>query len=208
MKTISRLLTVLFCILALGRDAIAVELFGTANVNVTSETSADAKNIAMSQARRQILSQVLGKYANAKLVDAAIKNAKNDDLVNMISASSIDDEQLANTAYSANITMYIDVNAASGWLSKNNIPNRLSGDNKTDVEDYINIVVVMSDKLADWSELKSVARATDVIVDTRYIMGQQATIVVQKNKYAAFVNALHSAGWHSDNQNGLLKIWK
>ena len=56
--------------------ASAVQLQGVASVNITSDTAANAKNIAFDEARRQIIADALRSYADADALQGVIKNAK------------------------------------------------------------------------------------------------------------------------------------
>ena len=81
-------------------------------VNITSDTAANAKNIAFDEARRQIISDILRQYSIADQLLPVIKDSKSDELTNLITSSTIDGEQLSDTTYSANITMTINPDAA------------------------------------------------------------------------------------------------
>lgn len=184
----------------------AADLTGTASVNVTSDTAADAKTIALNQARRQILNQVLSQYANAAQVQVAVKNAKSSELMNLISSSSIDGERQSDTVYSANITMVVDSDSARQWMAANDIQNWLDSGN-TNTSGVI-VLISMSDRVANWMELKQIARNLNIDLDTQYIMGNQATVELPTARQSAFVNAVRGAGWRVANQNGGVRIWK
>ena len=185
--------------------AIAVDLSGVASVNVTSDTAAAAKNMAFDEARRQIISDVLGQYAIPDLLDDAIKNASGADLTNLIASSSIDGEQQSDTTYSANITMTIDANAARIWMTDNNVQNWLT-DGKSG--DTFVVQIVMSDKLAGWIELNNIARAEGINMDTKYINGNRVTVEIPVSSRGAFTIAIGEAGWRYADQNGVLHIIK
>ena len=54
----------------------AVTLQGSVPVNITSDTAANAKNIAFDEARRQIISDALQPYVDADALQNALKQAK------------------------------------------------------------------------------------------------------------------------------------
>ncbi|MCM1295123.1 MAG: hypothetical protein NC311_06250 [Muribaculaceae bacterium] len=206
MRNIKKIFGVAGIVAMLAFSAGAMELAGTASVNVTSDTAAAAKAIALNQARRQILNQVLSKYANADQVQVAVKNAKSDELMNLISSSSIDGERQSDTAYSANITMVVDAASARQWMLANDIQNWM--DNGAANSSAVVVLISMSDRVANWMELKQIARNVNVDLDTQYIMGNQATIKMPVARQSAFVSAVRGAGWGVQNQNGGVRIWK
>ncbi|MBQ2005796.1 MAG: hypothetical protein II219_03230, partial [Alphaproteobacteria bacterium] len=69
MKTTRNLFTIIaLCAGLIGSAFGANGMSGTASVNITSDTAATAKNIAISDARRQIIGDVLRQYTdNAQL---------------------------------------------------------------------------------------------------------------------------------------------
>lgn len=206
MQNIKKIFGVAGIVAMLAFGAGAMELVGTASVNVTSDTAAVAKAIALNQARRQILNQVLSQYANADQVQVAVKNAKSDELMNLISSSSIDGERQSDTAYSANITMVVDAASARNWMAENDIQNWL--DSGVANTSGIIVLISMSDRGANWMELKQIARNLNIDLDTQYIMGNQATVELPTTRQSAFVNAVRNAGWRVANQNGSIRIWK
>lgn len=203
--SIGKKILLVLCAVTFNATAFAVDLSGTASVNVTSDTAAAAKNMAFDEARRQIISDVLGQYAIPDLLDDAIKNASGADLTNLIASSSIDGEQQSDTTYSANITMTIDANAARIWMTDNNVQNWLT-DGKSG--DKTVIQVVMSDKLAGWIELNNIARNEDIDLDTKFINGNRVTLEIPASSRSAFTIAIREAGWRYADQNGVLHIIK
>ena len=125
-------------------SADAVELRGGTFVNVTSDTAANAKNMAFDEARRQIILDVLRQYADEGALGTLIKSAKTADLAKLVAESGIDGEQVSDTTYSANITMQIDVEAARQWFTVNEIQNWLPDVNE---QNMFTVVVNMSNKL-------------------------------------------------------------
>lgn len=207
MRNIGKIFVVVFGITALMCAAHAADMSGTVDVNVTSDTAADAKSIAMNQARRQILNQVLGKYADASQVQVAVKDTSSSELMNLISSSSIDGEQLSDTAYSAKITMTVDGDAARKFLDANNIQNWFNDNNAGSVNGVM-ILISMSDRVANWTELKRIARDIGIDLNTRYMMGNQVTVEIPVNNRSAFVSAARRAGWHYSDTDGAIRIWK
>ena len=185
--------------------SFAVSLQGTAFVNITSDTAATAKNIAFDEARRQILNDKLRQYADVDAISDAIKNAKRDDLANLILQSSIDGEQTSDTTYSASVSMTVDIEAAREWLAQNEIQNWLP---TNDVTDVFVVNVKMSDKLVDWSELNRVARAKNIDLNVVSLSGNIAQLNLPKSVRTDFTIAIRGAGWRYADKNGELNIWK
>lgn len=201
---LKKLLFVMICAIApLG--AIAVDLSGVASVSVTSETAAMAKDMAFDEARRQIIKDVLGQYANVEQLVGVLQNTKNSELTNLIASSSIDSEQQSDTTYSANISMTVNRDAARAWLTENNVQNWLTDGISGDV--FV-AQIVMSDKLAGWMELNQIARNEDIVMTTKYINGNQITVEIPVASRADFTIAVREAGWRYSDQNGILRIVK
>ena len=191
---------VVFCVAAHASD-----LSGVASVNVTSDTAAAAKDMAFDEARRQIITDVLGQYSIPDQLNDVVKNAKSADLMNLIAASSIDGEQQSDTTYSANISMTIDRDAARTWMTENNIQNWLTDGN---AGDRFVVQIVMTDKLAGWMELRRIARDEGIDLSTKYINGNQITAEVPVASRSAFTIAIRESGWRYADQNGVLHIIK
>ena len=123
-----------FVVLCLGPVSVwAVDLSGSAAVSITSDTAANAKNMAFDEARRQIIGDSLRQYVDVDAMAVALQNAKNSELANLVATSSIDGEKVSDTTYSANITMTLDSNAARTWLENNNVQYWLPDESKRDV---------------------------------------------------------------------------
>ena len=193
------------CAVVFCAAAHASDLSGVASVNVTSDTAAAAKDMAFDEARRQIITDVLGQYSIPDQLNDVVKNAKSADLMNLIAASSIDGEQQSDTTYSANISMTIDRDAARTWMTENNIQNWLTDGN---AGDRFVVQIVMTDKLAGWMELRRIARDEGIDLSTKYINGNQITVEVPVASRSAFTIAIREAGWRYADQNGVLHIIK
>ncbi len=180
-------------------------LSGTVSVNITSDTAATAKNMAFDEARRQIISDILSQYSNADQLNEVLKNSSSTDLTNLVASSSIDGEKQSDTTYSANITMDIDRAVAKQWLTNNNVQNWLPDDVSGDV--FV-VQVVMSDKVANWMELKQIARSEGIDLATKYINGNQVTVEVPVSNRSNFTIAIGENGWRYYDQDGVLRIWK
>lgn len=193
------------CAVVFCAAAHASDLSGVASVNVTSDTAAAAKDMAFDEARRQIITDVLGQYSIPDQLNDVVKNAKSADLMNLIAASSIDGEQQSDTTYSANISMTIDRDAARAWMTENNIQNWLTDGN---AGDRFVVQIVMTDKLTGWMELRRIARDEGIGLSTKYINGNQITAEVPVASRSAFTIAIREAGWRYADQNGVLHIIK
>ena len=138
-----------------------------------------------------------GEYANHKQVRA----------VYHVGAYFVDrdGEKQSDTTYSANITMDIDRAVAKQWLTNNNVQNWLPDDVSGDV--FV-VQVVMSDKVANWVELKQIARSEGIDLATKYINGNQVTVEVPVSNRSNFTIAIGENGWRYYDQDGVLRIWK
>lgn len=198
------LITVSFGLLVL-TGASAVELQGMMPVNITSDTAANAKNIAFDEARRQIITDSLRQYADVNMLKTALDEAKSSELVGLIATSSIDGEQVSDTTYSADIKMTLDTNAVRQWLADKAVQNWLPEDGKQDV--FV-AFVTLPDGLKSWAELKSVARKEQTDLNTKHISGNVVRIEMPVSKRGAFTIALREAGWRYADQDGNLRVWK
>ncbi len=185
--------------------AHAAELSGAASVNITSDTAAAAKDIAFDEARRQIISDALGQYANPEQLADIVSKAPVNDLTELIASSSVDGEQQSDTTYSATITMTINRDAARQWMNDNYIQNWLT-DGRTG--DVFVAHIVMSDKLARWIELNDIVRENDIDMNTQFINGNQITVEIPAAQRAIFTIAVRDAGWRHADQDGVLHISK
>lgn len=194
----------LLCAFVVGR-AGAIELVGTADVNVTSDTAATAKNMAFDEARRQIIMDSLRQYADVDALQSAVKKAKASELMTLISASSIDGEQLSDTTYSAKIAMTVDDKAARDWLERNAVQNWLPDAENRDV--FV-VDATMSGGLRNWIELNKIARAEKLDLGTVQISANNARLELPTSLRGRFTIALREAGWRYQTKDGVLKIWK
>ena len=196
---------VAFMVLACVASANAVELRGMASVNVTSDTSVNAKNIAFDDATRQIVIDSLRQYVDVDALTPAVKDSKKSELSNLILSSSIDGEQTSDTTYSANITMVIDTDAARVWLDEKDIKHWLPNSSEQNVFD---VVVTLSNKLADWGQLNQIANNEKIDLGTQNIHGNMVTLRLPSSVRGAFTIAVRGAGWKYTDKDGVLHIWK
>lgn len=185
--------------------ANATGLYGVANVNVTSDTANAAKNMAMTEARRQIITDVLGQYSDRGTLLPALQATDDAKLMGLIATTAIDGEQTSDTTYSANISMTLDLDAARQWLVENEIQNWLP--NAAD-KNYFVVTVNLKDVIADWAELNKIARDEKIDFQTRGINGATVTLDVPVTQRGAFTIAVREGGWHFANMDAGLRIWK
>ncbi len=204
MLTIKHFLFAFLCV-GLFQSAYAANLSSSAYVNITSDTAANAKNIAFDEARKQVIKDVLSQYADPEQLNETLKNANVDDLTNLVASSMIEGEKLSSSAYSANISMEIDRKNAKKWLTDNNIQNWLPDETEFDV---FLVQVIMKDKLADWIEINKIAREDNIEMLTKYINGNQITVEIPVSNRNAFTIAVAEKGWKYYNKDGVLRIWK
>lgn len=185
--------------------ANAADLRGNVSLNIASDTAVAAKNIAMVEARRQIVSDVLGQYSDRGLLADVLAGVSDDVLNSLIASTSIDGEQASTTTYSANISMEIDATAARNWMLENGIQNWLpDGD---DVNRFV-VLAEMSQPLANWAELNDISRREKFDINVKNINGNQIMIDLPASSRGAFTIAVREGGWRYSNMDGALRIWK
>lgn len=205
MKCIIRFLLV-GVFIAVSGGAFGAPLTGTAHVNVTSDTAANAKNMAMDEARRQVIVEALSPYADSNALRAAVKNEKSAVLTTLIESSGISGEQQSNTTYSANITMTVDRNAARNWLVSNGVQNWLSDGTDTGNESLV--VVSLNNKVSDWVRMRRIATDAGIDLNTKSILGNQISFRVPASRRSALTIALRDAGWRYQDRDGALYLFK
>ena len=185
--------------------ANASELKSGVFVNITSDTAANAKNIAFDEARRQIIAESLRQYVDVDSLSELLKNTKSDVLMNMISSSSIDGEQTSDTTYSANISMSLDVEAVRKWLNDGGVQNWLP-----DMQNQnMSVVVVdLPSRLASWVELNKIASEKNIQLNTKNISGNILRLEIPSSVRGTFTIAVRENGWKYADKNGELHIWK
>ncbi|MDW2994703.1 MAG: hypothetical protein R8N24_01595 [Alphaproteobacteria bacterium] len=187
------------------RGGHAFELRGTVPVNITSDTASVAKNIAFSEATRQIVMDSLRQYTDYVSLADLVANTPVADLSDLVTETSIDGELVSNTSYAANISMVLSIPATRQWLIENNVPQWLPDENKQDV---FAVIVSMSDKLANWAELNDVARRANIDINTKFLYGNKAHFEIPTAMRRQFTTALFEAGWFYSDKDGILRIWK
>ena len=203
------LYAILFCGVACGA-ALAVELTGTVSVNVTSDTAAAAKQKAFNSAGRDVIARELRNYAVAEQLEDAIKNSSNEELLNIISSSSVDSERVSDTTYSANISFVIDGDAARSWMEKYSVQNWLPASAPVVVapENSVMIYATLLQPMADWVSLNAVSRAVSVDIATTNMVGNNVSFGVLDKDAAKFISALRMDGWNVSRVDNGYKIWK
>ena len=186
-------------------DVHAVDLRGMASVSITSDTSANAKNIAFDEARRQIINDSLRQYVDVDALNTVLRNAKSADLMNLVSSSSIEGEKVSDTTYSANISMVLDSGVVRTWMQDNGIQNWLPDDSRPDV---FLVTVTLANPIADWIQLNQIARNEKIELGTRVIAGGVVTLELPVSVRGRFTIAVREAGWRFANNDGVLRIWK
>jgi len=186
-------------------DSFCATLSGSITVNQTSDTAANAKVNATNHARRQIIFNVLSQYSDKSALTSLLQNSSNDDLMNLISSTAVSNEQISSNAYSANISMNIDNLVAKKWLNSNNVQNWVPlGETGED----FTVMIVVSNGISDWAELKRIARAQNIDIKTQNMSGNQIVVKMPLNSRTRFTAAVREAGWHYSDNNGVLNIWK
>ena len=182
----------------------ASDLVGSAFVNVTSDTAANAKNMAMNEALRQVLNDTLAPYADAAALRNAIANEKSAVLTNLIASSGISGERTSDTTYSAKITMTVNKNAAREWMNANDIQNWISVG--ADTLDVSPVVLVLNNRVADWARLRRVAADAGINLDTVSIVDGRILFNIPRAKRSGLTIALREAGFNYADRDGTLYI--
>ena len=192
----------LFCVTS---GVIGFELSDTVPVNQTSDTAATEKNKATDMALRQILYNVLSQYSTREELNNLIYNTSSDDLMNLISSTSVSNEQISSDTYSANITMIVDNYAAKKWLDMAGIQNWIPLE---EAREKFTLFIVVPNGLADWAELKRITRSGNVEIETQTMTGNQIVARLPLNYQSSFMIGIRDAGWKYTNNGGILQVWK
>ena len=199
----------MFCLVAFGA-ALAVELTGSIPVNVTSDTAAQAKTKAFNSARRDVVLRALRPYANSAQLEEAVRDSSNEELMNIISSSSVASEKISDTTYSANISFVIDSDAARSWMEKYSIQNTLPISNSIVAvpENFVVVTAMLLQPIADWILLNAIARDAKIDLATTNIIGNNVSFAVSDKDISRFYSALRASGWHVQQTADGVKIWK
>lgn len=184
---------------------IATDLSGTVSVDKVSDTAAKAKSEAINTARRQILYDVLVNYAEPESFRALLDATTDSDLMNFIESSSVSNEHISSSSYSANITMNIDNDAVRRWLTLNNVQNWVPLAEPTET---FSLYIVVPNGVSDWGELKTIAQNDGIDIGTITILGNQILAKMPLNYRTKFTAAIRNYGWRYADNNGVLQVWK
>lgn len=194
-------MAVLFACHAFGAD-----LVGTASVSITSDTAAVAKKMAFDEARRQILVDALGAYADVSALKVAVANEQSSVLTNLIASSSISGERQSNTTYSANISMTINCKTAKNWMQENGIQNWLAV-TEENANKFL-LIVDLKDKISDWATLRRMALDAKIDLDTLVINDNQVVFAVPGSRRGVLTVRARENGWRYRNVNENLYLFK
>lgn len=205
MKFVSTVLCTLLlgCFVPFGVNAAG--LSGAVNVHQTSDTAAKAKTKAMNGAVRQVLTNVISKYADSNAFNDLMNNSKDEDLINFVTSSSVANEQISATAYSAKITMNLDNDAIKNWLTQNGVQNWIP---VVESGEQFMVSVVVPNGLVDWVEIKRIAREDGIEIETKTITGNNIIAKMPTSYRSKFTIAVRNAGWKYADNDGILQIWK
>lgn len=190
---------------ALFGDCGAVDMSGSVTVNQTSDTAANAKIDATNFARRQILSNVLSKYADVDSLNDLLQNTPSDELVNLIESSSVSNEHISSNGYTATILMNIDNDATKKWLDSNNVRNWIP---ESEIHEKFKAFIVVPNGIADWADIKRAARENNIELETQVIKGNQILVNLPVNVRSKFTASIRDMGWKYADNGGVLQIWK
>ena len=204
MKCSAKILVLIGC-LVVPMSVFAGVLSGSVSVHQVSDTAANAKIMAMNSANRQIMLNVLSKYADSDALSDLIQTTSDDDLLNFISSSSVSNEQISDSAYSAKITVNLDNDAIKNWLTQNNVQNWVP---VAESASRFTLSIVVPNGIADWAELKRIARENNVEIETQNITGNNIIAKMPSGIRTKFTADLHANGWKYADNGGVLQIWK
>lgn len=203
MRKVGLLLSVFFAPMFFVGAVFGADLTGVANVNVTSDTAVTAKNMAFDEARRQIILDKLGNYADRSQLRTAVRETKSAGLMDLIASSSIDGEQTSDTTYSARITMTLDGEVVKKWLDEKGVQNWLNNGQEVSVSQ---VKVVIKNGLRDWANINAIARKEGIEFATKNIFDGVVLIEIPASKRKNFTIAVRENGWRYADEDGVLKI--
>ena len=203
MRKVGLLLSVIFAPMFFVGAVFGADLTGVANVNVTSDTAVTAKNMAFDEARRQIILDKLGNYADRLQLRTAVRETKSAGLMDLIASSSIEGEQTSDTTYSARITMTLDGEVAKKWLDEKGVHNWLNNGQEVNVSQ---VKVVIKNGLRDWANINAIARKEGIEFATKNIFDGVVLIEIPASKRKNFTIAVRENGWRYADEDGVLKI--
>lgn len=185
----------------------APDLTGVAAVNVTSDTSSNAKIMAFNEARRQITTDVLSKYSDSEKFNELIKNTDDSTIGNLVSSTSIDSERLSTNTYSANIKVTLDMEASKKFLDENDVQNWLVSEDTLNVDMAV-VTINVTDGLRDWMALNHAFQSAKINLEVKKILGDEIIINVPMKSRSDLISAIRELGWKYSDNNGSLSIWK
>lgn len=185
----------------------APDLTGVAAVNVTSDTSSNAKIMAFNEARRQIATDVLSKYSDSEKFNELIKNTDDSTIGNLVSSTSIDSERLSTNTYSANIKVTLDLEASKKFLDENDVQNWLVSEDTSNVDMAI-VTISITDGLRDWMALNHAFQSAKINLEVKKILGDEIIINIPMKSRSDLISAVRELGWKYSDNNGSLNIWK
>jgi len=186
-------------------NLFAMDLVGAVSINQSSQTAAKAKTEAMNAARRQILFDVLSNYSEPEQLQELIDKSDDEQLMNLVLSSSVANEHMSSASYSANITMNIDNAAAMKWLTSNEVKNWVPAAEPTE---SFSLFIVVPNGLADWGELKQIARDSNTELNTITVFGNQIFAKMPLVYRAKFTAGIRKIGWKYADNGGVLQLWK
>ena len=205
MRFVSTVLCTLLVACFVPAIANGAVLSGSVTVHQNSDTAAKAKNKAMNDAVRQVLMNVVSKYADAGAFTNLLNDSKDEDLINFVTSSSVANEQISATGYSAKITMNLDNDAIKNWLTLNGVQNWIP---VVESGEQFTISVVLPNGIVDWAELKRIAREDGIEIETKTITGNNVIAKMPVSYRTKFTIAVRNAGWRYTDNDGILQIWK
>ena len=79
---------------------------------------------------------------------------------------------------------------------------------KTEIREKFKAFIVVPNGVADWAEIKRVARENNVELETQVIKGNQILVNLPINIRSKFTASIRDLGWRYADNGGVLQIWK
>lgn len=207
-KTIYIICSILTLFVPIVSVKASVDLTGMAAVNVSSDTSSNAKKMALTEAREQIIKETISPFVYDKdNFNNVLKNADDLDLTNLVSSVNIKNEKQSATTYSANIKMTLNGDSVKNWLNKNNI------NNSVDVlysksKDKKNININLSNGLNEWIEFNQNLLSENINFTVDKISDRQVSGNISVSDNNKFISIMNKYGWKYYDNNNVLQINK
>jgi hypothetical protein len=159
-------------------------------VEKTAETAATAKTIAMDEARRSSLLDILSAQVSDEQAKKLSEQITDNELISMIDSVSIENERSDSTSYSADIIVDFNKGALNKWMGNQGLLVI------TDVPVIAGRTPIFLElnNMNEFSDVMRVSRETGADLKIINISGNKISANVRENTYDSFVSSARSAG--------------